>query len=337
MGTWRYGNNRRSSATRGLTPQLMPPVCKYIILANIVVFVLQIFSVRHPQLGELPQPSPNAAERTLADEPAFLRYSLVEEWFQLDTDKVVFQGQVWRLITCAFCHDRWNVLHILFNMLMFYWFGRIVEIQYGSREFLLFYLTATLVASLSHVLLGLLTHTNAPAIGASGAVMAVVMLYAMHYPHHRIYVFFLFPIEIRWLLLLYVIFDLHPVLLALAGTPLATGVAHAAHLGGLAFGFLYFKYDLRLETYWERRPRWNWSRWFGSRRHVRLYRESAEPEAAAQPDPQPDFPHDSQPDHEVLLDQVLEKLHTQGDLSLTDAERALLREAAERYRKRRES
>src|SRR5262249_21647442 len=58
------------------------------------------------------------------------------------------------------------------------------------------------------------------------------------------------------LLSLYVIFDLHPVLLALAsGQPTFTGVAHAGHLGGLAFGFLYYKSGVRLETPFERVPK----------------------------------------------------------------------------------
>src|SRR5204863_317405 len=60
-------------------------------------------------------------------------------------------------------------------------------------------------------------------------------------------IFWFFPIEIRWLMLFYLIYDLHPVLLALSGDRFSTGIAHAAHLGGLAFGFAYAKFDWRLE------------------------------------------------------------------------------------------
>lgn len=305
------------------------PVCWYLIGANILVFVLQIFAVRHPRLEDYRQNLPEVPEAVRQTDGVppmgFMRLSVVEEWLQLDTNKVVFGGQIWRLVTCAFCHDRFGVWHILINMLMLYWFGRSLEILYGSREFLLFYMTATVVASLAHVALGLLTHNSVPAIGASGPVLAVMMLYAMHFPRSRIYLFFILPIEIRWLLLLYVVFDLHPVLLALAGTPLVTGVAHAAHLGGLGFGYLYYRYQWRLEQLWPRRHRWNWSHWLGARRHVRLFREPSKP----------DEPQAAEVDHEALLDDVLRKLHTHGDLSLSDAERAVLREAAERYRQRR--
>ena len=136
----------------------------------------------------------------------------------LDTNKVIEQGQVWRLLTHAFCHDRHNILHIVFNMLFLFWFGRTLESMYGSREFLLFYLTAAICAALAYVALDLYTGSPIPAVGASGAVMAVVMLYTMHFPTEEIYICFIIPIQMRWLMVIFVIWDLHPVLLALAGS-----------------------------------------------------------------------------------------------------------------------
>src|SRR5262249_36864532 len=105
-----------------------------------------------------------------------------QEWLQLDTKKVVYEGQVWRLLTHAFCHERYFIFHILFNMLCLYWFGCTLEMLYGSREFLLFYLTAAVVAALAFVGMDLYTGSTSPGIGASGAVMAVMMLYTMHFP-----------------------------------------------------------------------------------------------------------------------------------------------------------
>ena len=175
-----------------------------------------------------------------------------------------------------FCHDRFGVWHILFNMLFLYWFGRMLEPLYGSREFLLFYLTAAVVASLCYVGLDLFTRHSVPAIGASVAAMAVVVLYAIHHPREKIYVFMMIPIEIRWLVALYIIIDLHPVLLALLGTPMYTGVANAAHLGGAAFGFLYWRYHLRLEDAWDRMARLGY-RW-RLPRNIRLHRA---PDASA--------------------------------------------------------
>jgi hypothetical protein len=212
------------------------------------------------------------------------------------------------------------VFHLLINMLFFYWFGATLEAMYGSREFLLFYLSAAITASLAFIGLDLATSGSAPMIGASGAVMAVTMLFAIHYPRHVIYVMLIIPIEVRFLVLLYVIFDLHPVLLALAGDRQVSGVAHAAHLGGLAFGFLYWRFGWRLETLVERVRMPHWDRVVGSRRHVRLHKPSAMDDAGDDVDEQ--------------LDLVLQKIHDQGEDSLSAAERQVLLTASRRYRDR---
>ncbi len=200
----------------------IPPVCKYLIIVTVVVFLLQIFITRpstpedlraiieenKPAARETRKPPANkdapppkhkekpsaadpkssaAAEETTPGEDKTTpqaeaedeedeelsaaellpSVSIVQEWFELQTNKVVRQGQVWRLLTCAFCHDRFSLWHILFNMLFLYWFGRMLEPLYGSREFLLFYLTAAVVASLCYIGLDLFTRHSVPAIGAS--------------------------------------------------------------------------------------------------------------------------------------------------------------------------
>lgn len=254
----------------------------------------------------------------------FPRVSVVEEWLQLDTPAVL-RGQIWRLVTNAFCHDRFSVWHIVLNMLFLFWFGVTLERMYGSREFLLFYLAAAVVASVAYIAVELITRDVHPAIGASGAIMGVTMLYAIHYPRHIIYVCFVIPVEVRWIVLLYVIYDLHPVLLALTGHRVVTGVAHAAHLGGLAFGFVYWRQGLRLE------PMWNWfaRRW--SRGRSRTAGQGQRPALRVY---QPARDSDARPDEDSELDSVLRKLHQHGEASLTDQERATLRAASERYQRR---
>lgn len=346
----------------------VPPVVKYLVAANIAVFVLQIFFVRPmtpdemrayyaPYVDEIGETEPAAdggaadektgedaasdetagendaptmqsdrkpqagatgeGEMELPDADYFPKVSIVQKWLELDARKVL-RGQIWRLLTCAFCHDRLSVFHILFNMLFLWWFGITLERMYGSREFLLFYIAAALVASLAYVGLELATGSNIPAIGASGAVMGVTMLYACFYPRHTIRILFLIPVEIRWIVLFYVIFDLHPVLLALAGDPQYTGVADAAHLGGLAFGFVYWKTSLRLEPYWDALTR---LRLPGGRR-LRVYRE---PPAQYQRRPR-------RPAADDQVDQILQKISEQGLDSLTDQERRALEDASRRYK-----
>jgi hypothetical protein len=104
------------------------------------------------------------------------------------------------------------------------------------------------------------------------------------------------------------------VLLALAGDRQFTGVAHAAHLGGLAFGFLYGKYGLRLDGVTNRIRPPRWPRAWGPRRHLRVFQPAQDPEGQ--------------------VDEILRKIHDRGEASLTERERGVLRAASERYRAR---
>lgn len=325
-------------------------VVKYLIWANVTVFLLQIFVVREaprspletlrrmiPELdryareheedmddaellekfkNEHPRYKKMWSEEDYVDLPAH-KVPILQNWLELDTRKVVEKGQVWRLITHAFCHDRMSPWHILFNMLLLYWFGTTLESMYGHREFFLFYMTAILAAALTSVGLDLYTGNALPGIGASGGVLAVMMLYTMHFPYERIYVFWFWPVEMRWVMVLYTIFDLHPVLLALAGENLYTGIGHAAHLGGTAFGFLYYKFDWHLEGLFSRLPR--------SIRQRRRPRLRIAPETI--PDDEPAVEHDQD-----QVDIILQKIFESGQASLTDDERALLQRASQRMK-----
>lgn len=312
----------------------LPSVVKKLIIANIVVYLLQIFVSRPPRLEDYPElfhalqeaqtavedeggagPTEAQVQQSLA---TLRRVSVVEEWFALDTAKVM-RGQVWRVITCAFCHNRTGIFHILFNMLALYWFGVTLERTYGSREFLLFYLTAAAISSLAFIGLDLATGSLGRAIGASGAVMAVLMLFAIHYPRHTIYIFMIIPLEARWAVVLFVIYDLHPVLRELAGQQTFTGVAHSAHLGGLAFGFLYWWAGISLErfTVGFRIPKF--PQMAAARRGMRVYNPVEE---------------SGNDELEDRLDSILQKIHDEGEDSLTPDERLILQAASQKFKKR---
>ena len=331
--------------------EALTPVVKYLILANVAVFLLQIFIVReeavtplslfrriHPEfekvLAEKLQDDPEALEAMKKQYPELdkllgennlqtllhptEKVSIVQEWFELDSKKVVYSGQVWRLLTHAFCHDRLGIWHILFNMLCLYWFGSTLESMYGPREFLRFYLLAAIFAGLAFVALDIYTGSTSPGIGASGAVMAVMMLYTLHFPYETIRFCWFVPVEMRWVMLGYVLWDTHPVLLALAGQQVFTGIAHAAHLGGLAFGFLYHHFQWRLENLTDRIgwPCWRWKK----RPKLRL---------VAAPVAKP-----TQDAEMGRVDELLQKIFELGQDSLTDEERAVLENASARLRNR---
>lgn len=288
-----------------------PVVCKRLIIITIVVFVLQLLITRAPNIELPPGVSPEDLPTNM------FRVSVVQQWLELDPEKTVYQGQVWRLITCAFCHDRYKPFHIIFNMLFLWWFGRTLEAMYGSREFLLLYLTAALISSLAFIAFALFMHDPAPAIGASGAVMAVVMLYAIHYPREQILIFFIIPVEIRWIVVCFVIFDLYPILLALGGDAAAVsdGVAHAAHLGGVAFGYIYYRWNLRLERWLDYAKGMRWKPRSRARREFRVY-------------------HPAEENIDDRVDEILAKIHNEGEASLSDDERRILKEASRRYQQK---
>jgi membrane associated rhomboid family serine protease len=330
----------------------LTPVVKWIIIVNVAVFLLQMFWTReqrrtprdmlreanpklYKRLVEAEQQGPEAVEKLTKKYPGLERMnsddpedafefggtktSVLQEWFELDSQKVI-HGQIWRLLTHAFCHDRMSPFHILFNMIFLYWFGRTLESMYGCREFLLFYLAAAVAGGLAFVGLQLYTHATAPAIGASGAVMGVVMLYTMHFPREIIRVWF-FSVEMRWVLAFYLIMDLHPVLMELAGERSFGNIANAAHLGGLAFGFLYAKLQWRLEPLVERLESLRWQ----LRNHGRFRVLRPQPFVRADTDAEPD------PER---VDALLQKIMESGRSSLTEEELEVLRETSARLKQR---
>ena len=292
--TTRDGSYTASLSSWGID---LSPVVKYLIIANVAVFVLQLLLTR-PAAPRLPHFDPVWTDQETAEES--------DDDADVDSDKPPHRPSAKKkgpiksvdrrckrragpqaharndraragnahldragLVRArpqkngrgrtdlaaddsAFCHDRYGLWHILFNMLFLGWFGQRLERMYGSREFLLFYLTAAVCASLAYVALAYYTGSKHPAIGASGAVMAVMMVYVIFYPNEQFLVFWVIPVPLWALVGVYMIYDLHPVLLAMAGDPMFTGVAHASHLGGLAFGFLYWRFGWRLEPILDR-------------------------------------------------------------------------------------
>lgn len=234
----------------------------------------------------------------------------------------VMGGQVWRLLTYAFCHDPRSPLHILFNMLFLAWFGATLERMYGTREFVLFYLVGAIASGVAFLGLAFASGDPTPAIGASGAVMAVVVLYAIHFPRDEVYVLGLIRLQIRYLVLIYLVFDLWPVLGALGAGSRSDGVAHAAHLGGLAFGFLYQRFGLRLDRFG------NGFKWLQSTR-IRMRKR---PESVRLYEPSSPSSETLSPNLDVQVDAILEKIQAHGEASLTDRERDVLRMASQRYK-----
>ena len=150
----------------------------------------------------------------------------------------VRHGRVWTLLLAEFSHV--DPAHLLFNMVGLWTFGRAVERALGPRRLLHVYVAGALAASLAYVAYALVVHSPAPSLGASGAVSAIAAVFACLYPRARLYLNFFIPLPAVVGVALFVAIDLVGVL-----GPKRDLVAHAAHLGGALYGFLYWLIALR--------------------------------------------------------------------------------------------
>lgn len=273
-------------------------VCHYLIVVNIVLFVLQL---------------------------ATLRSEISVTNLLILSPQDVLHGEIWRLITYAFIHDPGNWVHIFFNMLFLWWFGSDVEDLYGPWEFLTFYLTSALLGGIFFSVWQMTQARLGAVLGASGAVTAVMVLYALHYPTRTILVWFVVPVQI-WIFVLFQVAQ--DTFIFASGINSRTAVT--VHLAGAAFGFLYYKLQWRLLNLWPnfRMPQ------LRSQPRLRVYSEEEDQAkqsvtVAAPPSPRVD-------EHlEAQLDAILEKVARQGQQSLTEQEREILIRASEAYKKRR--
>jgi membrane associated rhomboid family serine protease len=294
-------------------------ICKWLIAVNVLLFVIQTVTRQQPRV----EWDDDGAPRFQAPEDP------VTKALDLNTEEVVYHGQVWRLLTAAFLHG--GFLHILFNMLFLWWFGHDLEDIYGSREFLAFYIAGALVSSLSYVGWQLVTGDRTQALGASGAVMAVMVLFAMHYPHHKILMFWVLPVSIWFFVLFKVLQDAY---VFLSGQLTMVGVT--AHLGGAAFGFIYYKREWRVLNALSWLPSFSsLRRQVRPRPRLRLYQEDVV-DADVEPVPTTSAPASAVDEQlEAQLDAVLAKVARSGKESLTENERQILLRASEIYKRRR--
>lgn len=172
--------------------------------------------------------------------PSFFAPTLMQQVFGLVPEFLVTRGFIWQVATYAFVHA--DVTHVLFNMLIVWMFGVELERRWGSAAFVKFYMVCAIGAGLTVIGVSLLpwgpAHQiyRASTIGASGACYGVLMAWALLFPTREILLFFLFPVQARYAVLVYGALAFFSGLGSGGGT-----VAHFAHLGGLIVGYLYLK------------------------------------------------------------------------------------------------
>jgi membrane associated rhomboid family serine protease len=147
-------------------------------------------------------------------------------------------GRYWALLTSAFSHNM--LWHLFLNMFVFLNFGIIVEKTLGSIQFLLFYLFASVASSLSHSIICayVLHQPELLALGASGAVSAVILIFALFYPQQKVYFFGFIPLPAIWAVVIINGLDFLGLLGQAKGGN--SPIGYGAHLGGAVSGLIYY-------------------------------------------------------------------------------------------------
>jgi len=180
----------------------------------------------------------------------FLLYAFwefqIQSYLGVRADRVVERFWVWQVFTYMFLHSVGSAWHLVFNMLVVYWAGSELELLLGRRRFLTLYFGGGIAGGLAYCITQYLAGSHVPAIGASAAVMALLVVFAIHFPNRLVYVFFLVPVRVKHLVMIIIGIDL----LHSMG-PRFTGVAHTAHLGGALYGYLFWRFSPTIRRFFD--------------------------------------------------------------------------------------
>lgn len=148
--------------------------------------------------------------------------------FQFQPDIISLVTRPWTLVTYIFLHT--GLVHLLFNMLVLYFFGTALETRAGKRQLLAIFFTAGILSAIGYTFLSrpIFGIAPGPMVGASGAIYGVFAALTMLEPDIRVYVYFI-PMKLKHALLLFALFDF-----LMVGS--SDMIAHTAHLSGLFVG-----------------------------------------------------------------------------------------------------
>lgn len=234
-----------------------------------------------------------------------------------------FLQKPWTIITYAFSHDLRGIIHILFNMLFFYWFGRLFVEYLGSDKLIAVYFLGAFAGALAYLAVYNLIpfyQERIPVggmIGASAAVYAVAVATATLLPDYTFFLLFLGPVRIKYIAAVYIF-------ISLLGSVGSNAGGNIAHLGGALMGFVYIR-QLQAGNNWgawiTRILDW-FRRLFSGRRHVKVsYRKTTEPRPAG--------PRTSSISQDEI-DTILDKISDGGYDSLTKEEKEKLFNASKK-------
>jgi len=235
-------------------------------------------------------------------------------YFMLPADTDVLSVRPWTTVTYMFLHS--DFLHILFNMLWLWWFGKLFIQHLGNRKILPVYLFGGLAGALMFVLaFNFLPAFNdvleqSVALGASASVIAVVITMSLYKPDLELNLLFIGPVKLKWIALVTIIIDVLSI-------PSLNSGGHIAHLGGAAFGALYamqFRQGRNMLKWMERFFEWI----INPKRRMRIKKPKYKAKAAKMDDRDYNY---EKAKHQQEVDRILDKIAKSGYESLTKQEK----------------
>lgn len=167
-------------------------------------------------------------------------FRAVHNQFSIPAAFSEFLSRPWTIITYAFAHDLTGILHILFNMITLYWFGKLFVEYLGSDKLIALYILGAIAGAVVY----LLAYNTIPyfmtsalqvnMVGASAAINAIVVATAVLLPDYTFFLLLIGPIKIKYIAAVIVF-------LSFLGTVGANSGGNLAHLGGALMGFVYIK------------------------------------------------------------------------------------------------
>ncbi len=240
--------------------------------------------------------------------------SLMLNWLALPASFELFISRPWTILTYMFLH--FELLHVLFNVLWLYWFGKIFLEYHTQQKLLSLYIIGGITGGIAFMMaynwLPVFHERiiNSQLLGASASVIAIVIAIAVYVPNHLIHLAFIGPVKIKWIafvsVLLYVI--------SLSGD---NAGGNFAHLGGAVWGWIYMsqlmagrnitgRFDRVTETVFS---------WFRIRKKLKIKYNS--------PNPDHDYNRKKR-SQQAEINEVLDKIGKSGYDSLTFDEREIL-------------
>jgi membrane associated rhomboid family serine protease len=258
----------------------LSPAVKWLLIANVASFLLG----------------------TIVGRPYVYLFGLVPQ-------DVLSRFLIWQPVTYLFLHG--GFFHLFFNMFGLWMFGSELEWTWGTRFFLKFYFIAGIGSGLFTVFFS--QTPTVPTIGASGAILAIFMAFALTYPDRYIFLYFFFPVKAKYLMLVLFLIELF----ASAGH-VHDGIGHITHLGGMLIAYFYLRWGNLTGSFFDDLKKGRIKR----RRKIRFVR------------PQNGSENDRMKSD---VDRVLDKISREGIKSLTTEEWETLNRASKRFKSGEES